>query len=204
MDAFGEAIDELVQDLYSDLPSVVQEPEITSRICQRVEDRLNGRRIGDYALEVTAQSMPDRASRSLESITGADLLLSVSLDGPDAFDKTLFIQAKYDRNINRKELIDACDRMEEHVVKEGSYVWIYERDGAKVLSSHQIRRMKGNSFEGLHRRSVAGLAGRILDCNAGSQSWGVPMGVNRRRVIHDRLRDLRSRNALDLALKHRT
>src|SRR5664279_5001548 len=73
MHELGGTIDELVRDLYSDTidgPSMVQEPEITSRICQRVEDRLDGQRVGDYILRVTAQSMPDRGPLSLEKITG--------------------------------------------------------------------------------------------------------------------------------------
>jgi hypothetical protein len=204
MDALGKAVDGLVRELYSDTKdgvSTVQEPEITSRICQRVEDRLDNRHIGNYILRVTAQSMPDRGSRSFERITGADLLLSVSLDGPDGFDKTLFIQSKYDRNVSRDELQDACDRMERHVGKEGTYVWIYEPDGVKVLSSHQVRSMDGDTIEGLPRRSVAGLTGRILDCYAGSRAWGIRHSSNRRQIIHERLRELRARNALDLRLK---
>jgi hypothetical protein len=204
MDTLGGTIDELVQDLYSDTikgPSIVQEPEITSRVCQRVEDLLDGRRVGDYVFRVVAQSIPDRGPRSLERITGADLLLSLSLDGPDGFDKAIFIQTKYDRNVNRHELLDACRRMERHVGKKGAYVWIYERDGVKVLSPHQVRRMQGNTFEGLQRRSMAGLTGRILDCYAGSRTWGIPMGSNRRQILHERLRQVRAQNALDLALK---
>jgi hypothetical protein len=206
MEALGGAVDELVQDLYSDTidgPSVVQEPEITSRICQRVEDRLDRKRLGNYVLRVTAQSMPDRGPRSLEKITGADLLLSVSLDGPGGFDKTLFVQTKYDRNVSREDLLDACRRMEGHVGKEGTYVWIYERDGVKVLSSHQVEQMRGNSLEGLSRRSMAGLTGRILDCYAGSRAWGIPASGNRRQIIHERLRRIQAKNSLDLHLKQR-
>jgi hypothetical protein len=138
MNAFGNAIDSLVQEHYShihDGASVVQEPEITSRICQRVEERLNGKRFGEYKLRVTAASMPDRGPNSLEKLTGADLLLTVSLEGPDGFDKGLLIQAKYDRNVNREDLKDACDRMESYGGHEGTYVWIYEPDGVKVISS---------------------------------------------------------------------
>lgn len=204
MDVFGESIDSLVRDLYSDNHdgvSIVQEPEITSRICQRVEDRLDGERIGEYVLRVTAQSMPDRGPRSLEKLTGADLLLTVSLDGPDGFDKGLLIQAKYDRNVNRRELQDACDRMERQVGKEGTYVWIYEPDGVKVLSSHQVRQMSGDNLAGVYRRSVAGLTGRILDCYAGSRAMGVPAKGNRRRIIEHRLRDIRAKNGLDLRIE---
>lgn len=204
MDALGQAIDDLVRDLYStsvDGPSVVQEPEITSRVCQRVEDRLDNRRIGDYVFRVRAQSMPDRGPRSLEKITGADLLLSVSLDGPEGFDKGLFVQAKYDYNVDREELLDACRRMELQAGMKGCYVWIYGQDGVKVFSPQQIRQMRRNTLEGLRPRSMTGLTGRILDCYAGSQEWGIPAGSNRRQVIWDRLRQVRSDNALDVVLK---
>jgi hypothetical protein len=93
--------------------------------------------------------------------------------------------------------------MEQHVGKEGAYVWIYEPNGVKVLSAHQVRQMEGNDFTELPRRSMAGLTGRILDCFAGSQKWGIPVGPNRRRVVEERLRQVRARNALDVALKHR-
>lgn len=204
MSAIGESIDTLVADLYSGLDeglSVVQEPEITSRICQRLEDRLDGERLGNYVIRVRAQSMPDRGHRTLERITGADLFLTISLEGPDGFDKGLFIQAKYDRNIDREELIDACNRMKKYGGSQGSYVWIYEQSGVKVLSPNEIKKMQGNSIAGLHSRSAAGFTGRILDCHAGSQAWGIPMGPERREEIGRRFRRIRAQNTLDLALK---
>lgn len=204
IDSFGGAVDSLVQDLYSDNHdgvSVVQEPEITSRICQRVEDRLDGQRVGEYILRVTAQSMPDRGPASLEKITGADLLLTVSLDGPDGFDKGLFIQAKYDRNVDREELQDACNRMEGQVGREGTYVWIYEPGGVKVFSSHQIRQMQDDSLARIAARSAGGFAGRILDCFAGSRTMGIAAKEDRRRIIKSRLREIRFRNSLDLKIE---
>jgi hypothetical protein len=204
MKAIGRSIDTVVSDLYSGSdggPSVVQEPEITSRICQRMEDRLDGQRLGDYVIRVRAQSMPDRGQRSLERITGADLFLTISLEGPDGFDKGVFVQTKYDRNINREELVDACDRMRQYGGAEGSYVWIYEPSGVKVFSANEISKMHGNSIAGLHSRSASGFTGRILDCYAGSQAWGIPMGPERRQEIERRFRQIRAQNALDLALK---
>jgi hypothetical protein len=204
MEALGNAVDGLVRDLYSgidDGPSMAQEPEITSRICQRVEDRLDRRQFGDYVLHVTAQSMPDRGPKSIERISGADLLLSVSLDGPDGFDKTVFVQAKYDRNLERDELQDACRRMETVVGPKGAYVWVYEPDGVKVLSSHQIKTMEGNDVDGLYRRTIEGFMGRILDCFAGSREWGIGERVHRRAAIYKRLRALRIDNGLDIEIR---
>jgi hypothetical protein len=200
----GQSIDSLVEELYQ--PGVpkrtIQEPEITSRICQRLEDRLNDIRIGGYDLHVIAQSMPDRGKGSLEKITGADLFISFSLDGPDGFDKGIFIQTKYDSNINRGELLDACKRMRKTAGDTSSYyVWIYQADGVRVLSPRQVQQMTGNSLTGLGPRRVAGHMGRILDCYAGSKKWGIPSGADRRQFLARRLRGLSVPNGLDLHLE---
>lgn len=204
MEKFGGAVDDLVRDLYSPVQrsiSVVQEPEITSRLCQRLEDRLDGERAGEYVFRVIAQSMPDRGPMSVEKVTGADIFLSVSLDGPDGFDKGLFVQAKYDRNLDRADLMNSCRRMVHHVGSGSAYVWVYEPDGVKVLSRGQVGKMVGNTLDGLAPRSVAGLTGRILDCNAGSRDWGIKMGPRRRDDVRERLTQVRAQNALDVALK---
>jgi hypothetical protein len=129
------------------------------------------------------------------------MYLSVSVDGPNGFDKGLFIQAKYDRNVDRKELRSACDRMERAIGGAGSYVWIYRPDGVKVLTPHEVRHMRGNSLEGTNARVVSGLTGRILDCHAGNRKWGVPKTPDRQLYVRDRLQDLRIRNGLDLNLE---
>lgn len=204
MKRLGDAVDELVTDLYSetiDGVSTLQEAEISSRLCQRLEDRLDNSQAGDYVFRVMAQSLPDRGPNSMERLFGADIFLSVSLDGPGGFDKGIFIQAKYDRNLNRAELQDACDRMKKIVGKEGAYVWIYEPDGIKVLSAHQVSKMKRNNLQGLVPRSMKGFTGRILDCFAGSRNWGIRSGANRRRLAADKLREARAANLLDINLK---
>ena len=114
MQRIGRAVDELVHDLYSETPdgiSVIQEPEITSRLCQRLEDRLDKSQAGFYTFRVIAQSLPDRGPHSMEKLFWAYLFMSVSLEGPGGFDKGIFIQAKYDRNIDRTDLKDACRRI---------------------------------------------------------------------------------------------
>jgi hypothetical protein len=204
MDRLGEAVDELVVDLYSHTEgsvSVVQEAEITSRLCQRLEDRLDNSQAGDYVFRVIAQSLPDRGPNSMEKLFGADLFLSISLEGADGFDKGIFIQAKYDRNINRSELKDACRRMEAIADRQGVYVWVYEPDGVKVLSSHQVGQMKQNSLTGIQPRTMTGFTGRILDCYAGSQAWGIPSTGDRRKMVAERLLEARASNLLDIKLK---
>lgn len=114
VETFSSAMNDLVKDLYQ--PPIIgilslQEAEITSRLCQRLEDRLDGKNAGDYIFRVTAQSLPDRGPSSIEKVIGADIFMSVSLDGPNGFDKGIFIQSKTEQNIKKDELQEACLRM---------------------------------------------------------------------------------------------
>lgn len=201
VEALGQAVDDLVSDLYSetiDGVSTVQEPEITSRLCQRLEDRLDNTQAGEYTIRVIAQSLPDRGPQSMEKLIGADLFISISLDGVDGFDKGIFVQAKYDRNLDREELKDACRRMRDHISAEGVYVWVYEPEGVKVISSHQVDKMKKNSLGDVRPRSSAGFFGRVMDCFAGSKAWGIPNGGDRRKAVAVKLREARARNIVDI------
>jgi len=200
----GDAVDGLVIDLYSEIidgVSAVQEAEISSRICQRLEDKLHNSQVGEYTFRVTAQSVPDRGPKSIENLIGADIYLSMSLDGDDGFDKGIFIQAKYDRNLKRKELNDACNKMKKNIGDKGSYVWIFKSDGVKVLSANQVKNMEGNSIKDLKPRSVKGFAGRIIDCYAGNRDWGLPASANRRQLAAEKLVESRAANLLDIHLK---
>lgn len=200
----GRAVDELVADLYSETTggvSAVQETEITSRLCQRLEDRLDKQEAGGYVFRVIAQSLPDRGPNSMEKLIGADIFLSVSLEGSDGFDKGVFIQAKYDRSVDRGELKDACDRMKKVADSDSVYVWVYEPDGVRVVSSHQVNEMQDNSLADTTSRSVKGFFGRILDCYAGSKTWGIPDRGNRRQEVGRRLREARARRILDIKLE---
>jgi hypothetical protein len=204
MEALGDAVDDVVREEYSPLVngrSLVQEPAITPRICDRVEQRLNGKTVGDYRFKVNAEVLTDRGQNSAESLLGADLALSVSLDGPGGFDKTLLIQAKYDREADRDELLGSCRKMEKLAGRKGTYIWLYGPDGVKVITPHQVEAMEDNDFEGLYHRSMKGLTGRILDCNAGSKRIGIPRHVpNRKQYLRAKLEQWRAKAALDVAL----
>jgi hypothetical protein len=195
-EALGEEVDSVVRDHY---PSLSQEPAITSRVGQRLEDQLDGRPVGDYRLRVITQDFPDRGQGAWEKRIGADLFLSVSLEGPDGFDKGLIVQTKLDRRLDRLELQDQVAKMRRHT--PSSYVWIYTDNGVAVVSAHEVERMQSNSLAGLYTRSATGFFGRILDCYAGSRRLGVPPVVNRRAVLTQRLLELRARRGLDVAIE---
>lgn len=201
---FGNAVNSLVQELYSekiDGYRDTQEADITSQLSRRLMDTLDNKQVGDYVFRVIAKPMPDRGPNSMEKLTGADLFMTVSLEGQDGFDKGLFIQAKYDQNINRADLKTACSKMAANVGNKGAYVWIYERSGIKVISAKQVEQMQHNNLKDVKPRSAEGFFGRILDCYAGSKKWGISSKGDRRETMNKKLRELRPRNGIDIQLK---
>lgn len=203
----GKTIDSAVSDLYGHLIEGIsprQEPDITSRLAERIELKLDNTPVGNYVFRVIANSIPDRGAASMERILGADLFISFSVDGPGGFDKGIFVQAKYDRNINRKDLQGDCSRMREVAgaeAKSAAYVWVYRPDGVRVYSAAQIDMMRGNNLDNIVPRSATGFMRRILDCYAGSKSWGIPNSGNRRKEMDTRLMDARAERLLDIRLK---
>lgn len=205
MKSLGKTIDEVVEREYSELVdgrSLVQEPTITDRICDRVEQKLDGQVVGKYKFRINAEALPDRGPGSAEKLLGADLALSVSLDGEEGFDKTLLIQAKYDREFDRKELIEASEKMQAVAGSKGTYIWVYTPEGVKVISPHQVRHMRDNDFGALYHRSAEGFTGRILDCYAGNRRLGIPKDVpDRKRYLRLMIERLRAKRALDIRMR---
>lgn len=138
----------------------------------------------------------------MEKLLGADIFLSVSLEGVDGFDKGIFIQAKYDRNINKEQMQDAVAKMKKTAGSNGAYIWIYTPNGTNVLSAYQVEKMSNDSLDDLQPRSVQGFTGRIIDCFAGSRDWGISGPTqDRRALVAGRLREARAKNVIDLNLK---
>jgi hypothetical protein len=75
--AFGNALDELVRDRMNGL---VEEPDITSRVGQRLEERFDGKALGEYRVRVISKTITSHGSKSLEKPMGTDLYLAISVD----------------------------------------------------------------------------------------------------------------------------
>ncbi len=196
MTALGEAVDDLVRQRY---PGSSQEPVITSRIGQRLEDLLDGRQVGEYRFHILTQDVPDRGPNSLERLIGADLYLSMSLEGPDGFDKGLLVQTKFDTNLSRAELNEQCRKMKVHT--NSAYVWVYGRNGITVVSADAVSSMMDNTLNGLTTRTASGFFGRILDCNSGSRDLGIAPIGDRFASLERRLTALRAEHAVDIDIR---
>lgn len=136
---FGEAINDLVRDRRQGL---IEEPDLTSRVGQRLEDKFNGRRIAGHRVRVITETITSHGKGSLEKPLGSDLYIAFSvqpLHGGEVA-KGVYIQAKRIERLKQEmtDLLEQCRRME-NVTKKGSLVWIYDHAGIVTANAGDMR-----------------------------------------------------------------
>ena len=108
--ALGRALDDLVGDR---MKGLVEEPDITSRIGQRLEDRFNGKLLHGYRIRVITETISSHGGKSLEKPMGTDLYFAISVE--DRFGKTItkgvLVQAKRRDKLDWAALEEQCRRM---------------------------------------------------------------------------------------------
>lgn len=195
------AIDELVRDKLSGL---FEEPDITSRLGQRLEDRLNGKSIAGHSVRVMTQTVPSHGQKSFEKPTGIDLYIAISVASADGHitKKGVLVQAKREDQLNHpgdwENLAKQCRRMDK-ITKKGSFVWIYTPNGVEVLRAPDV----------LHRREIPVASARdmfddVLECHTGDKRQ-VPRGqFGDRRALEDYVRSVAAKNALWLKVEEQS
>ncbi|MBA1348388.1 hypothetical protein [Rhizobium sp. WYCCWR 11146] len=90
---FDHALDDLVRDRMGGL---IEEPDITSRIGQRLEDQLNGKVLHGYRVGVITETITSHGSKSLEKPMGTDLYFAISVENQlgHTTTKGVLVQAK--------------------------------------------------------------------------------------------------------------
>ena len=164
------AADEVVTLHYGRLS---QEPQITSKIADRIEQQLNGLIIFDHKVDVIVTDMPDRGPGSLEKRTGADLFVAIRVHSEDDVvnvAKGLTIQSKMsgERGKDDKQLMGQCQQMVKRSSK-GSYVWLYSATGVRSIPASEVLTQPSASVESLASRNVAEQFRDVLDCVAGDE-----------------------------------
>jgi len=78
------------------LPGISQEPQISSRIGQKLEEAMNGEINLSHEILVVTPDIPDRGPRSLESAIGADVCVGISaFSGGKRQSKEFLTQTKF-------------------------------------------------------------------------------------------------------------
>jgi hypothetical protein len=190
--SFGGALDELVRDRMN---GMVEEPDITSRLGQRLEERFNEKVVHGYRVRVITETITSHGSKSLEKPMGTDLYVAIEAEDSVGHSTTkgVLIQAKRKDKLNWPVLEEQCRRMN-LVTKKGSVVWIYTPNGIEVVRSVDVAKRTSNSF-GVHD-----LFNRVFECGLGDRRK-VPNGqFGDRSQLRTMIEALGARNAVWLDL----
>ena len=190
--ALAGSIDALVQDR---MTGMVEEPDITSRVGQRLEDRFNGRDLHGFRVRVVSETMPSHGRGSLEKPTGTDLYIALSIEDQfgEQTKKGILVQAKREDKLKWPDLREQCRRMRK-ITAKGSVVWLYGWNGIGVMRTSDIWKettpvvAADEFFEG------------VLACEIGDKRQ-VPNGeFGDRTALRAMLEKLGARNAVWLDL----
>lgn len=175
-DAIADMIRAAADDVAREqIARLAHEPPITSRIAQRIEDRMRGVQVFGYLVDVVAMDIPDRGPGALEQRLGADLFVAIrvrSLDHVPNISKGLLIQAKSERGRNtaqeRSRLMAQCRKMTDRTPK-GAYVWTYGSFGVRAVPASELLHFPDSDPRSLSSRNVAEQFRDVLDCVAGDE-----------------------------------
>jgi hypothetical protein len=191
--AIGQSLDELVRERMSGL---VGEPDITSRVGQRLEDRFNDKHLAGYRVRVISETITSHGPRSLEKPMGTELYFAISVedDVGNETSKGVLVQAKRADKLRWPDLEEQCRRMN-MVTKKGSVVWLYKPTGIDVLRSPDVAKRTVPSM------GTADFFERVLKCEIGDKHK-VPEGqFGNRRKLKEMLETLGAENAVWLDLE---
>lgn len=189
----GRALDDLVRERMTGL---VGEPDITSRVGQRLEDRFDGKRFSGYRVRVITETITSHGRGSLEKPLGTDLyfVFSVEDGSGNRTSKGVLVQAKRQQHCDWGALEEQCRRMN-LVTKKGSVVWLYRSNGIDVIRSEDVHKRSSASID------LTTFFDRVLECQIGDRRR-VPGGdFGDRKKLKAMLEVLGAKNAVWLGLE---
>jgi hypothetical protein len=194
--AIRSAVDQTVMKHYN---SITQEPALTARIGEAIEQRLNGAVFNDYKVRVVTQDIPDRGKGALERDTGIDLYIGLDVQGQSInLSKGMFIQAKWNNSISGGKLTDLvsqCDKMLKHTDK-GAFVWLYGPDGTEVIPASDIIHNPHISPTEHISHSIESLFKGVMNCTSGDHKLVAPNIFHDRLALGDMLKEYRTRRGV--------
>ena len=193
--AFQSAVEEVVVEHY---PAVTQEHQLTSRIAQRIEDRLNNLNLAGVTLRVSTQELPDKGRGAAESRLGADLWITLTLQ--NEFSKGFLVQSKWQGDRDFGRYVDQCERMLN--VSKSSYGWEFGRNGVRVYGAKRViaRSAYHDRYTLDFGRKIQTVLKKMLDCREGDYALGIPSGVNPRDHMSSMIQDWNAQAAVSLEI----
>lgn len=193
--AIGSSLDDLVRERMTGL---VEEPDITSRVGQRLEDRFDGKTIGGYRIRVISETITSHGSRSLEKPMGTDLYFAIEIEDAQGVgaSKGILVQAKRFDKVAGRDLLEQCRRMN-LITKKGSVVWLYAKSGIRVARSADV--VQGNMVPITNSEFFD----RVLRCSIGDKRKVPDGSFGDRRELKTMLETLGANNGVWLGLDRR-
>lgn len=200
----AEAVDRTVARNYL----IEQEPAVTARIAQRIEDVLSpiggGSEYSGLNIDVEVFNVPDRGRRSLEHETGADLYFGIRVRSPhEHISKGFWTQAVWAHKLNsaraetlRAQASDMLSRTD-----KGSFVWIYDPDGVACLPASEVvvnERVAPRDLQSINMRNFFG---QVIDCFSGDVDFAPDKIFDDRRYLPEFLASFRSMTAVLVDVK---
>jgi len=194
-EAIGNSLDDLVRERMTGL---VEEPDITSRVGQRLEDKFHGKTLGGYRIRVISETITSHGSKSLEKPMGTDLYFAVEVEDGRGLkiSKGVLVQAKRLDRVAGSDLAEQCRRMN-LITKKGSVVWLYDKSGIKVARSTDVER--GN----MSPVSNSKFFYLVLKCTIGDKRKVPDGSFGDRSQLKTMLHTLGAKNAVWLELDRR-
>lgn len=194
--ALANSLDTLVRDR---MTGMVEEPDITSRIGQRLEDAFNGRDLHGFRVRVVSETMPSHGRGSLEKPTGTDLYIALSIENQfgEQTKKGILVQAKREDKLNWPDLREQCRRMRK-VTKKGSVVWVYRQDGIGVMRTNEVLKHTTPVID------ADDFFERVLACKIGDKTRVPTAEFRDRSALRAMLEKIGARNAVWLDLEEKS
>lgn len=174
--------------------SPTQEPQLTPRIAQAIEDELDHFQRDGLRLdvEITTQDIPDRGNPA-ERHSGTDLYISIArLDLPIPISKGILIQAKWSDDLYVSEeharLVEQCKKMRKRS-RKASFVWAFAPDGVRAVKVPRLGRPNLTRLYESSALTPGRLIADSLKCSEGDQSIGRDLSL----PIHAALTSMVSR-----------
>jgi hypothetical protein len=203
--ALGDAV---YQSIREHLSGISQEPQITSRIGQKLESTIDGKTILGYELSVITQDIPDRGPKSLEKLIGADLYVGISVNsGGNIQTKGFLTQAKIIGKLKAQkdfdDLDDACTQMLER--SDSSYDWLYENSGVRVIKAEDVLKRTARDPSTWQRGRASTVFSRTLECTEGDFGIGLPSvwgrQMTQRAALGEMLEKLRVPKGIGISIR---
>ena len=176
---------------------IQEEPDFTSRMLQAIESELNGTTVKGILWQsvVTTSHGPNTE----EKATGADFMGVLNINLPDyRVRKGFLAQAKRADRLDRQEMTrlqDQCERMLD--LTPESYVFLYRREGVRVLPAISILSANVSDLAELYNRSIQRFFELHLESFIGDRRFSSPSADQLGRL----LKEYRVSHVLYLAAK---